>query len=379
MESAAGVVMLLATAAALLLANSPLSDGYHALVALEIPLPFLGAHSLSHMVQDGLMVLFFFVVGLELKQEMTHGFLRERGQIFLPLAAAVGGMAVPAVIYTALNYTTPETLSGWAVPSATDIAFALCVLNLAGARVPPSVKIFLLAIAIFDDLGAILIIAFFYSPGLVYVPFMMAGALSAALFFLGRARHSCIATYLLLGAALAVCLAQAGIHTTIAGVITGLCIPSGQAKNAENSVLKRAMHAFHPWVSYGVLPLFAFVSAGVGLVNFTPQVVMDSVPLGIALGLFLGKQIGIFLVTFLCVTCRFTALPDGARWGDVYAVSVIAGVGFTMSLFIGFLAFPDPALQEEMKFGVLAGSVLSSLWGAAVLRFTRRAPRAGID
>ncbi|MBN8542950.1 MAG: Na+/H+ antiporter NhaA [Alphaproteobacteria bacterium] len=367
LESAGGIIMLAATALALFSANSFLAEGYQGLIHYHINIGY--DWPLSHWVSEVLMVIFFLVVGLELKREMAEGFLSKREQIALPLLAALGGMAIPALIFVGINAGTPENLHGWAIPAATDIAFAICVLTLVGRGVPPSVKIFLLAIAIFDDLGAILIIAFFYSGIKSVVALGLVALGIAILALLNRAKVNAIAPYILTCVYLWFCLHEAGVHTTIAGVLTGLFMPT---KGAEGkSAVDTLLHTLHPYVAFGIMPLFAFVSAGVALQGLSLQDALSPLPLGIAAGLFFGKQIGIFGVTWLVIKSGLASMPEGATWKHIYGVSILAGIGFTMSLFIGLLAFTDPTLQDEVKIGVLTGSLLSTIWGAVVLKWAR--------
>jgi Na+:H+ antiporter, NhaA family len=370
MESAGGIVMIIAALAGIIIANTPLEDSYHMLQALPFTIG-IGSHtitlSFNHVVNDLLMVLFFFVIGMELKSELNGGFLAEWNQRLLPLFAALGGMAVPALLYTMLNYHTPATLAGWAIPSATDIAFALSILLIAGRGIPSSVKIFLLAIAIFDDLGAILIIAFFYSQGVEWWMLGYAVLVCAAMLVCNRLKVISIIPYIAGGALLVVLLAKGGIHTTIAGVITGLLVPM-QGDEGKESPLETAMSALHPWVSYVILPLFAFISAGISLQGITLPMLLSPITLGIMLGLFAGKQIGVFSVTWLAIKLKWVKMPAGANWWHIYAISVLAGIGFTMSLFIGMLAFTDATMHEEVKLGVIMGSLFSSVLGIIVLR-----------
>lgn len=377
-ESASGVFMIAATALALLFANldfwAPL---YHGFVHLPISIGAAGniaTYSLQHWVKDVLMVLFFLLVGMELKHEMVDGFLSKREQILLPLCAAIGGMAAPALIYAAVNVHTPQNLAGWAIPSATDIAFALCILTLATKRVPASVKIFLLAIAIFDDLGAILIIAAFYSASLSAPP-LLAGAVGiVSLAVLNRLHITTLAPYMMIGILLWFCFHFGGIHTTLAGVLVGLAIPLQDPARPKHKPLERCTHLLHPWVSYGVLPLFAFTSAGIPLDVFSWDAVLNPLPLGILLGLFLGKQAGIMGMTWLAVRAGWASLPQGARWLHIYGVSVLAGIGFTMSLFISMLAFGENAEFQNMAVtGILAGTLLSAAWGMYIIRRAAKA------
>ena len=356
---------------ALVIANSPLSEWYKSFI--EAPFTFgygsmQAAEPLKDWVKDILMVFFFLIVGIELKREMREGFLSKRDQIILPLLAAVAGMAVPALIFMGFNHTHPMNMAGWAIPLATDIAFALCVLTLVGRGIPPAAKIFLLTIAIFDDLGAILIIAAFYNTSLALLPLGMAVAGFGLLAFLNWRNVTAITPYVLTGVYLWFCLYHCGIHTTIAGVAVGMAIPMRDKERPNHSPLNSCMHFLHPWVSFIVLPLFAFTSAGVSFEGMKFADVLEPLPLGIALGLFFGKQIGIFCITWLLVKTRLVSKPEGTSWAHLYGVSIIAGIGFTMSLFIGLLAFSDIHLQEMVKVGVIGGSLLSTVWGLIVLR-----------
>lgn len=365
-ESAGGIIMLVFAALALICANSPLSGSYFSL----LDAPFSGL-ALKDWVKDVLMVLFFLLVGMELKREMAEGLLSSREQAIMPFFAALGGMAVPAIIYAAFNHSTPETSNGWAIPSATDIAFALCVLNLFGKHAPGSMKIILLAIAIFDDLGAIIIIALFYNTKLHLVALLFSVAGFLALLLLNRFHISRITPYILTGIGLWFGLHGAGIHTTIAGVAVGMAIPLRDIKNPLITPLSHCMHVLHPYVSFAVLPLFAFASAGVSLSGITLADLHHPMTLGIVLGLFVGKQLGIFGTIFLLVKAGFAKLPHGVSWKHIYAISLLAGIGFTMSLFISLLAFTDPHFQEMAKLGVMLGSLLSALCGAALLHILR--------
>lgn len=370
-ESASGIVMISFAILAIISANSSLSSWYQDFISWPLTLGFGeygSTEPLKDWVKDILMVFFFLIVGMELKREIREGFLSKRGQVMLPLLAAAGGMAAPAVIFFILNYSHPENMSGWAVPSATDIAFALCVLMLAGKNIPPAAKIFLLAIAIFDDLGAILIIAIFYNTSLALIPLMLALLGFAMLALLNRKNVTLIFPYMLIGIYLWFCLYSCGIHTTIAGVAVGMAIPMRNKKPPHRSPLNDSIHLLHPWVSFLVLPIFAFTSAGVSFSGISFPDIMQPLPLGIALGLFLGKQIGIFGTTWILIKLRFASKPEDTGWIHLYGVSVIAGIGFTMSLFIGLLAFPDEKMQEMAKIGVIGGSLLSTIWGFLVLR-----------
>ncbi len=362
LESTSGYIMMGCALLALILANSSLSTVYQHVIHA----PLLANTPLAHFVQDFLMVLFFLVVGMELKREMIEGFLSKRDQILLPLVAAAAGMFVPACIFIAINHNHAEALHGWAIPSATDIAFALAVLGLFAKNFPPAAKIFLLAIAIFDDLGAILIIALFYNTAVPNIlPLAAAAACIAAIYLCNHRHISHFAPYTVLGIGLIACFHFAGIHTTLAGIIVGLMLPL-RSKDGK-ATLTTYLHFLHPYVSFFVLPLFAFVSAGVDIRSVSLTTAFSSIPLGIMLGLSLGKQIGIFGSTWLLVTAKLITMPKDTSWRHIYAVSVMAGIGFTMSLFIGILAYHTPEQHELVKLGVLGGSLLSTLWGAIIL------------
>ncbi len=374
-ESASGLVMIIFAVLAVLAANSPFSAFYKSFVDAPVTFGFqesMVTHALKDWVKDILMVFFFLIIGLELKREMCEGFLSKHDQIILPLLAAAGGMAVPALIFFGFNHNSPATVHGWAIPSATDIAFALAILTMLGKGIPPAIKIFLLAVAIFDDLGAILVIAAFYNTGLAVIPLLLAAGGIAILALLNRAHVAVITPYVLIGIFLWFCFYYSGIHTTLAGVIVGLMIPMRDKDEPRHSPLNSCMHFLHPWVSFLVLPIFAFTSAGVDLKGLSLSSFLQPLPLGIALGLFIGKQIGIFGTSWLLIKTKLVSMPEATKWRHLYAVSVIAGIGFTMSLFIGMLAFSDPLLQELVKVGVISGSLLCILWGGIVLRVVTR-------
>jgi NhaA family Na+:H+ antiporter len=374
-ESAGGIVMIAFAALAMIAANSGFAGLYQQFIDARLGLT-LGettlAMPLSVFVKDVLMAIFFLLVGMELKREMLEGFLSKKGQKVLPLIAALGGIVMPALFYMAVNHSVPEHGNGWAIPTATDIAFAVCVLSLLGPRVPASAKIFLLAIAIYDDLAAILIIALFYSSGIAIGPLAIAAFITLLMYLMNRSAIGSIALYILLGAGLCHFNHAAGIHTTVAGMITGLMIPLRVPQDYNDSPLNHLMHRLHPWVSFVILPLFAFVSAGVDLRGISLSVLTDTLPLGIALGLFFGKQLGIFGATFAAVTFSIAAKPEGASWATLYGVSIIAGIGFTMSLFVGFLAFEAESLHNAVKLGVITGSLASAIWGIMVMKWALR-------
>lgn len=358
-EAAGGVMLMGVAALALAIANSPLAAFYfHTLHVPLGPLPVL------EWINDGLMALFFLLVGLEIKREMMGGQLASWAQRALPGIAAAGGMLVPALVYLLLQRGDGQAPHGWAIPAATDIAFALGVITLLGSRVPVSLKIFLTALAIIDDLGAVLIIAFFYAGDLNV--WALAGACVAALglFTLNRLGVARLWLYLAIGAVLWVCMLQSGVHATLAGVILALFIPI-TAKDARP--LEALEHGLSPWVAFLIVPLFGFANAGVALGGVGLSALASPIPMGVGLGLFLGKQIGVFGSAWLAIRLRVARLPHGASWRQLYGTAVLCGIGFTMSLFIGLLAFGDPAQQDLTKIGVLAGSVASAVLGWIIL------------
>lgn len=381
MESAGGIALGLAALLAFALSNSPLSPFYDGFLGLRFGFD-AGALSvnkpLSLWINDGLMAIFFFLVGLEIKREILQGELSTVRQAMLPVAAAAGGVLVPALIYAAINAGGGAALDGWAIPAATDIAFSVAVLGMLGARAPASLKIFLLAVAIIDDLAAIIIIALFYTSDLSALALTFAGFAALALVALNRARVTHIAPYATLGAILWVCVLKSGVHATLAGVVTALAVPLFGKTPLGESPLHGAIHALHPWVAFGVLPIFAFANAGVSLSGLTVQSFTSPVPLGIALGLILGKPIGVLGAAAIAVRARVAALPAGLGWRHVAGAACLCGIGFTMSLFIGSLAFDEAARINEIKLGVLAGSAVSGLLGYAILRLAgERASASG--
>jgi len=370
LEAASGLLLIAAAILALIINNSPLSWLYSGLLdtpvvaqigALKIAKPLL------LWINDGLMALFFLLIGLEVKREVLDGQLSKPSQIVLPGAAAIGGMLVPALIYWFLNRDNPAALDGWAIPTATDIAFALGVLALLGKRVPVSLKLFLMTLAIIDDLGAIVIIAIFYSGELSTLSLGLAAACIAALVAMNRLGVVKLGPYMIIGLILWVCVLKSGVHATLAGVTLAFCIPL-RTKNAEPSPLLSLEHALHPWVAYGILPLFAFANAGLSLTGVTAESFTHHVPMGIAVGLLLGKTIGVFGLTWLTVKSGIAALPQNANWGQVLGVAILCGIGFTMSLFVGSLAFvPGASEYAGMdRMGILTGSVFAALIGYAV-------------
>ena len=370
-EAASGVLLIAMAAFALILDNSPLAWLYDGLLATPVAIQ-IGAliidKPLLLWVNDGLMAVFFFLVGLEIKRELVEGQLSSWRQASLPAIAAVGGMVVPALIYVAFNAGDPEAIRGWAIPAATDIAFALGVLALLGSRVPIALKVFLLALAILDDLGAIIIIALFYTEDLSLVSLAIGGIGATILLALNLLGVRRIVPYILVGLVMWVCVLKSGVHATLAGVIVALMIPLRTDVKNPRSPLKELEHALHPWVAFGVMPIFAFANAGVSLIGLSLSDLLAPIPLGIALGLFVGKQIGVLGFAWAGTRLGLCRLPEGVTWLQAYGVALLAGIGFTMSLFIGTLAFADPEHATAVRLGVLSGSIFSALLGYAVLR-----------
>ena len=377
-EPSAGL-LLMGAALLALIANNSIASGLYAgflstpvevqVGALEIAKP------LVLWINDGLMAVIFFLVGLEIKRELLQGELSSFDKAALPVFAAIGGMAGPALVFVLLNLDSPESLNGWAIPAATDIAFALGVLALLGSRVPSSLKILLLAVAIIDDLGAIIIIAMFYTSNLSLMALSMAVIPFIGLILLNRSGVKTIAPYVILGTIMWVCVLKSGVHATLAGVITALAIPIHGKQGDDHSPLLKMEHGLQPWVAFMIVPIFAFANAGVSFSGITLDSIMAPLPLGIALGLFIGKQIGVFGMIYLAVKIGLAKLPDRATWPQVYGLACLTGIGFTMSLFIGTLAFDDATLMNDVRLGVILGSLGSGLLGVALLLFsTRPAP-----
>lgn len=376
----AGVLLLLATALALMLANTPAVAFYEWLLStpVQVRVGALDIHKpLLLWINDGLMALFFLAVGLEIKREACHGHLSSLRQIALPGVAALGGMVVPALIYVALNHHDPLLLRGWAIPSATDIAFALGVLALLGSRVPPALKTFVMALAVMDDLGAVIIIALFYTSELSLLSLTMAAVMTALLILLNRLGVRRIAPYIVIGVFLWISVLKSGVHATLAGVVIALAIPV--RRDAGGASPAGALeHALHPWVAFAIVPIFAFANAGVALVGLDiAQALSSTVLQGIVLGLFVGKQAGIFLFSWLCVRLGWAALPEAVSWRQLYGAAVLCGIGFTMSLFISSLAFQHSGDSVALvdRLGVLLASLLSALLGYLVLAGQARRPR----
>jgi len=380
-ESAGGVVLGVAAALALIVSNSPWSAVYESFVQLPGELRIGGdalvlAKPLIVWVNDLWMAVFFFLVGLEIKRELLAGELSNRSQAMLPAVAALGGMAVPALIYAAFNHADPQALRGWAIPSATDIAFSLGVVMLMGSRVPTSLKVFLTAVAIFDDLGAIVVIAIFYTDQLSLAMLGLALCAMAVLAALNKAKVMRADVYIVIGAIMWLGLLKSGVHATLAGVATALFIPmkDTRAGHEGQSPLMALEHALHPWVAFLILPMFAFANAGVSLAGITLKDLMAPLPLGIAAGLLVGKAIGVFGSSWLVIKLGFAKKPSGSNWGQFLGVCVLCGIGFTMSLFIGGLAFEGlpPIFETDLKLGVIGGSLLSGVIGAVVLARSSR-------
>ncbi len=373
LEAASGIILIFAAAAALLFANSPFGDYYVEFLKipgsiqvgeLEIAKPLL------LWVNDLWMAVFFFLIGLEIKRELLEGELSTRADLLLPTAAAVGGMVVPALIFVALNAGNPVNLNGWAIPAATDIAFALGILALLGNRAPMSLKVLLTAVAIIDDLGAIVVIAIFYTANMSLVSLGLAGLAILGLVLLNLFRVSQVAAYLIVGTILWVCVLKSGVHATLAGAVTAFAIPLDVEDEHGRSPLKHLEHLLHPWVAFLVLPIFAFTNAGISFAGISLASFVEPVTLGIALGLIVGKQLGVFLPLWLCIRSGIAPMPKNANWTQLYAVALLCGVGFTMSLFIGGLAFELSEFKAPVRLGVLTGSIVSAVLGFALLRFS---------
>lgn len=376
-ESSSGILLIFATIFALILSNTFMDSLYQSFLHIPIDIK-IGSleikQSLYHWVNDGLMAIFFFLIGLEVKREIMEGNLSSMGQMVLPGIAAIGGMAVPAIIYLIFNINNEVALNGWAVPTATDIAFALGILSLLGNRVPVSLKIFLMALAIIDDLGAIVIIAFFYTSELSSLSLIVAVFSLLSLITLNMFGFSKRTAYLILGLILWISVLKSGVHATLAGVALAFTIPlnSKDSKGRSFSLLKTMEHNLHFWVAFFILPIFAFVNAGVNFTKISLSDMTDAVPLGIMLGLFLGKQIGVFCFSFLAIKLKIAKLPKGSNYIQLYGVSVLTGIGFTMSLFILSLAFSDDTLFGYAdKLAILFGSLISGIVGYVILRFIK--------
>jgi len=372
LEAASGIILMFAAIAAMIIANSPLSPYYDLLLNIPVMVAvgsFEIAKPLLLWINDGLMALFFFLVGLELKREFLEGDLSKPGQVTLPAIGALGGMLVPALCYVALNYNNPDAISGWAIPTATDIAFALGILAIIGSKVPLQLKVFLTSLAIFDDLGAIIVIALFYTDQLSMLSLVVSAVMLAILFGLNRKGVTDTAPYLFIGIILWVAVLKSGVHATLAGVILALFIPI-KGKPGEASPLKALEHNLHALVAFIILPVFAFANAGISFSGVGFEQVLSPVPLGIILGLIVGKQIGVFGFCFIAIKLGFAKLPENVNWKLLYGVAMLCGVGFTMSLFIGSLAFEQnsasPIFQDRL--GIVLGSFISGVMGFFLIK-----------
>ncbi len=374
-ESSIGFLLMFATALAMLMANTSFDAYYNDLMSVPVVVSistFTIAKPLLLWINDGLMAVFFFMVGLEVKREVVMGSLNSLSKLALPTFAAIGGMLVPALIYTYFNYGDEGAMKGWAIPAATDIAFALGILSLLGNRVPVGLKVFLLALAIIDDLGAILIIAFFYTSEISTLSIEIALLMFTVLFVMNRRGVVNNSAYVLVGIILWTAVLKSGVHATLAGVILGLMIP---LKNNEKS-FEELMHSLHTPVNYVILPIFAFANAGISFAQVSLSDLKDNVTMGITFGLLFGKQLGVFLFSALAIKLKIGALPEGVKWGHLYGVSILSGIGFTMSLFIGSLAFECSGgvcfdMVDE-RLGILLGSLLSGIIGYLVLKWQLR-------
>lgn len=368
-ESAGGILLIVSALLALVIANSPLAPYYFGTLETKLNVSFGNFEinkGLILWINDGLMAIFFFLIGLEVKREIIDGQLSTLDKASLPLAAAIGGMAIPALIFVAFNMDSPDTISGWAIPAATDIAFALGILSLLGPRVPVALKALLLAVAVIDDIGAITVIALFYSGEIKVDMLIGGGVMLAALFALGRMRVASSMPYVLLTVIMWVFVLKSGVHATLAGVTAAMMVPM-VAKDGTR-LLEQMEHGLHYWVAFLIIPIFGFANAGVTLIGLSPSDLLQPLPLGIALGLLIGKQIGIFGFAFLAVKLGLATLPEKVTWRKLHALSLLAAIGFTMSLFIGNLAFTDQAQIDAVKVGVLAGSLVAAFAGYFLLK-----------
>ncbi len=383
LEAASGIILFITATVAIILVNSPLSVVYESVLQTNFTLKagsFELSESLLFWINEGLMTLFFLLVGLELKREFLEGELVGLSRIMLPGIGAVGGMLIPAVIFIVLNHHSSVTIKGWAIPMATDIAFALGVLSLFSRRVPIGLKLFLMALSIFDDVGAIVIIALFYSHGFSWLYFLLAVLIIFILWlFNAILKVRILFPYLILGVVVWGCVLHSGVHASITGVILSLTIPLRQSANGNIAPLHYLEEALHPWVAYVVMPVFAFANAGLSFAGLSWASLKEPLVIGIILALFIGKQLGVFSSAWLIVKLGWAKLPEHTTWLEMYGVALICGVGFTMSLFLGTLAFQseDPIYLTDVRLGVLIGSVLSGLMGAMILRFCFRKERKG--
>ena len=379
-ESLGGILLVAAAIIAMLVKNSPASEWYHAFLNIQGIVKFgaIGVEKpLFLWVNDGLMAIFFFMVGLEIKRELLYGHLKDKSQLVLPVAGAIGGVVVPALIYVLLNYKDSHALVGWAVPTATDIAFALGVLTLLGSKAPASLKIFLMTLAILDDLMAIIIIALFYTSNLSVESLYVASVFLLGLIVCHRLKIQNPGVFIVLGMALWLCVLKSGVHATLAGVITAFFIPAKRTSDGVSS-LETILRAIHPWVAFGIVPLFAFANAGISFSGLNLSQILNPIPLGIALGLFVGKPLGVALFSGAVVVFRFARLPEGVSWQQFMGIAFLCGVGFTMSLFIGGLAFAEGGAGYGRidRLGMLVGSLASALAGFLILYWSKSPSRS---
>jgi len=374
-ESFGGIILVAMAILAIFVANSAFSNYYNLLLNVPVSIE-IGTFEISKplllWVNDGLMAIFFFLIGLELKREFIEGELNEKSKVILPAIGALGGMSVPALIYVFINYDDPIALQGWAIPAATDIAFALGILALLGSRVPISLKIFLTSLAIFDDIGAILIIAFFYTSKISSMALLIAALCCVVLFILNRANVTAKSTYILVGVIMWVAMLKSGVHATLGGILLSMFIPISSKTDPGFSPLKSLEHDLHTIVAFVILPVFAFCNAGIDFRELGMDQVVHSVPVGIALGLFFGNQIGIFAFCWFAIKAGITSLPAGMSWLSLYGTAALCGVGFTMSLFIGSLAFEETGVNliPDERLGILIGSIASGVVGYLILRYS---------
>jgi len=375
LESSGGLLLMVMVLLAMLIKNSPLSELYIqflnitgvaqiGLLKLEKPL-FL-------WVNDSWMAIFFFLIGMELKREILYGYLSDSSQLRLPLAAAMGGMLFPALIYLYLNQYNAAAIKGWAIPTATDIAFALGVLSLLAKRIPVSIKVFLMTVAVIDDLGAIIVIAFFYTSQLSEISIYAGALFVMGLLLLNRLKVNKLAAYVLLGIGLWICVLKSGVHATLAGVIIGFMIPGRENENEKESLLESTIHMLHPWVAFAILPMFAFVNAGIAFEGMTFSRLFEPIPLGIFLGLFLGKPVGVMFFSALVILFGIAKFPPNMNWVRLFGVALLCGIGFTMSIFVGSLAFQEADIGYARidRLAIILASLLASFAGYVVLRFS---------
>lgn len=372
-ESAGGILLMTTAALAMVIANTPLSTFYDLIITTPVHIrvgPLEIAKPLLLWVNDGLMAAFFFLIGLELKRELLIGELSDRRKVILPALGALGGMLVPSLIYIAVNFKDPVAMRGWAIPAATDIAFALGILSLLGSRVPLSLKILLTSLAIFDDIGAIVIIAFFYTDTISLIALAVTGFCICILFFMNRKGQETFSMYVFIGSILWVALLKSGVHATLAGVILAIFIPMHSHKDPSRSPLMEIEHDLHSAVAFFVLPIFAFCNSGINISDTTVDFFIHGVSVGITLGLFVGKQVGIFVFIWLGIQLKISTMPKGMTWGSIYGMSTLCGIGFTMSLFIGSLAFDQTSAQLvfDERLGIIIGSLLSGVVGTLILK-----------